>query len=55
VSRDAKLARQTVLVIDGSSGIGVETARLAREEGAEIIITARDPDRVYLLLLRAWL
>ena len=34
-------------MIDGSSSIGVETARLAREEGADVIITARDPDHVY--------
>jgi NAD(P)-dependent dehydrogenase (short-subunit alcohol dehydrogenase family) len=40
------LAGQTVVVIGGSSGIGLETARLARDEGAEVIITARDPDRV---------
>ena len=47
MSRAPQLGGQTVLVIDGSSGIGVETARLAREEGADVIITARDPDRVY--------
>jgi NAD(P)-dependent dehydrogenase (short-subunit alcohol dehydrogenase family) len=40
---------QTVLVIGGSAGIGLETARRARHEGAEVIITARDPNR----LLRA--
>jgi NAD(P)-dependent dehydrogenase (short-subunit alcohol dehydrogenase family) len=38
---------QVVVVIGGSAGIGLETARLAREEGAEVIITARDPDRLY--------
>jgi len=41
-----QLARQTLLVIGGSSGIGLQTARLAREEGADVIITARDPQRV---------
>jgi NAD(P)-dependent dehydrogenase (short-subunit alcohol dehydrogenase family) len=35
-----------VLVIGGTRGIGLETARLAREEGAELVITARDPDRL---------
>jgi NAD(P)-dependent dehydrogenase (short-subunit alcohol dehydrogenase family) len=40
------LRGQTVLVIGGSSGIGLETARRARAEGAELILTARDPDRL---------
>ena len=40
------LAGQTVLVIGGSSGIGLETARLARAEGAEVVLTGRDPDRL---------
>jgi NAD(P)-dependent dehydrogenase (short-subunit alcohol dehydrogenase family) len=34
-------------VIGGSSGIGLETARRARAEGADVIITARDPDRLH--------
>ena len=38
---------QTVLVIGGSSGIGLETARLARAKGANLILTARDPDRLH--------
>jgi NAD(P)-dependent dehydrogenase (short-subunit alcohol dehydrogenase family) len=33
-------------VIGGSAGIGLETARLARDEGAELIITARNPGRL---------
>ena len=41
------LLGQTVLVIGGSSGIGFETARLARAQGAGIILTARDPDRLH--------
>ena len=40
------LAGQTVVVIGGSGGIGLATARLARAEGAEVILTARDPDRL---------
>jgi NAD(P)-dependent dehydrogenase (short-subunit alcohol dehydrogenase family) len=41
------LLGQTVLVIGGSSGIGLETARLARAKGADIILTARNPDRLH--------
>jgi NAD(P)-dependent dehydrogenase (short-subunit alcohol dehydrogenase family) len=41
------LLGQTVLVIGGSSGIGLETARLARAKGAHVILTARDPDRLH--------
>jgi NAD(P)-dependent dehydrogenase (short-subunit alcohol dehydrogenase family) len=41
-----QLEGQTVVVIGGSAGIGLETARLARAEGAEVILTGRDPDRL---------
>jgi NAD(P)-dependent dehydrogenase (short-subunit alcohol dehydrogenase family) len=44
---DRDLLGQTVLVIGGSSGIGRETARLARAAGADIILTARNPDRLH--------
>nr|WP_211232994.1 SDR family oxidoreductase [Solirubrobacter soli] len=40
------LQGQTVVVIGGSAGIGLETARLARSEGADVIITARNADRL---------
>jgi NAD(P)-dependent dehydrogenase (short-subunit alcohol dehydrogenase family) len=40
------LAGQTVVVLGGSAGIGFETARLARAEGAELILTARDAARL---------
>jgi NAD(P)-dependent dehydrogenase (short-subunit alcohol dehydrogenase family) len=40
------LLGQTVIVIGGSAGIGLETARRARDEGADLILTARDPDRL---------
>jgi NAD(P)-dependent dehydrogenase (short-subunit alcohol dehydrogenase family) len=46
VSTAAQLAGQTVVVIGGSAGIGLETARQARQDGAAVIITARDPDRL---------
>ena len=47
MSGKLELAGQTVVVIGGSAGIGLETARRAREEGAEVILTARDPDRLH--------
>jgi NAD(P)-dependent dehydrogenase (short-subunit alcohol dehydrogenase family) len=40
------LLGQTVVVIGGSSGMGLETARLARARGAEVVLTARDPERL---------
>ena len=46
MSGNKDLAGQTVVVIGGTLGIGLETARRAREEGADVIITARDPDRL---------
>ena len=47
VQRERALLGQTVLVLGGSSGIGLETARLARAKGAAIILTARNPDRLH--------
>jgi NAD(P)-dependent dehydrogenase (short-subunit alcohol dehydrogenase family) len=41
-----QLSGQTVVVIGGSAGIGLETARLARVEGAEVILTGRNSDRL---------
>jgi NAD(P)-dependent dehydrogenase (short-subunit alcohol dehydrogenase family) len=40
------LRGQTVVVIGGSAGIGLETARLARAEGAEVVLAARDHERL---------
>ncbi len=40
------LTGQTVVVIGGSAGIGLETARRARAEGAEVILTGRHQDRL---------
>ena len=45
--REPELLGQTVVVVGGSAGIGLETARLARAEGAEVILTARNPDRLH--------
>jgi NADP-dependent 3-hydroxy acid dehydrogenase YdfG len=35
-----------VVVIGGSSGIGLETARLARAHYADVIVTARNAERL---------
>jgi NAD(P)-dependent dehydrogenase (short-subunit alcohol dehydrogenase family) len=40
------LLGQTVVLIGGSSGIGLATARLARVEGADVILAARDAEQV---------
>jgi NAD(P)-dependent dehydrogenase (short-subunit alcohol dehydrogenase family) len=45
--KEQQLAGQTVVVLGGSSGIGLETARRAREAGADVILTARDPNRLH--------
>jgi NAD(P)-dependent dehydrogenase (short-subunit alcohol dehydrogenase family) len=42
----AELAGQTVVLIGGSAGIGLETARRARAEGADVVLTGRDPERL---------
>lgn len=47
MSTAPQLAGQTVVLIGGTTGIGLETAKLARQEGAKVIITARDPDRLH--------
>ena len=44
--REPQLTGQTVLVLGGSSGIGLETARRARAEGAEVVITGRNTERL---------
>src|SRR5215471_15623554 len=44
--REPQLLGQTVVVIGGSAGIGLETARRARAEGADVILTARNPERL---------
>jgi NAD(P)-dependent dehydrogenase (short-subunit alcohol dehydrogenase family) len=44
--RPPELLGQTVVVLGGSAGIGLETGRRARGEGAKIILTGRDPERL---------
>ena len=44
LQRKPELLGQTVIVIGGSAGIGLETARRARTEGAKLILTGRNPE-----------
>jgi NAD(P)-dependent dehydrogenase (short-subunit alcohol dehydrogenase family) len=46
VTREPELLGQTVVLIGGSAGIGLETARRARQEGAEVVLVGRDPERL---------
>jgi NAD(P)-dependent dehydrogenase (short-subunit alcohol dehydrogenase family) len=46
IQREPGLLGQTVVVIGGSAGIGLETARRARAEGAKLILTGRNPGRL---------
>jgi NAD(P)-dependent dehydrogenase (short-subunit alcohol dehydrogenase family) len=41
-----ELGGQTVVLIGGSAGIGLHTARRAKAQGAEVILTGRNPDRL---------
>src|SRR5947208_6990977 len=41
-----KLLDQTVVLLGGSAGIGLETARLARSEGAEVVLVGRNAERL---------
>ncbi len=44
--RGPELLGRTVVAIGGSAGIGLATARRARAEGAEVILTGRNPERL---------
>ncbi|WP_393081391.1 SDR family oxidoreductase [Streptomyces sp. LN704] len=44
--RPYDLAGRTVVVIGGSAGIGLETARRVRAEGGRLILVGRDPERL---------
>src|SRR5882724_8998195 len=46
IRREPELLDQSVVVIGGSAGIGFETARRARAEGAKLILTGRNPERL---------
>jgi NAD(P)-dependent dehydrogenase (short-subunit alcohol dehydrogenase family) len=42
--RPRDLLGQPVVVIGGSSGIGLETGRLAGASGADVVLAGHDPD-----------
>ncbi len=44
--REPGLLGQTVVVVGGSAGIGFETARRARAEGASLVLTGRNAERL---------
>src|SRR5437879_3463864 len=44
--REPEHLEQTVVVIGGSACIGLETARRSRAEGAKLILTGRNPERL---------
>jgi NAD(P)-dependent dehydrogenase (short-subunit alcohol dehydrogenase family) len=44
--REPELLGQIVVVIGGSAGIGLETARRARAEGASVILAGRNSERL---------
>src|SRR5260221_5127676 len=46
IHREPELLGQTVVVIGGSAGIGFETARRAHAEGAKVILTGRNAERL---------
>ena len=46
IHREPELLGQTVVVVGGSAGIGFETARRARAEGAKVILTGRNAERL---------
>jgi NAD(P)-dependent dehydrogenase (short-subunit alcohol dehydrogenase family) len=45
-TREPRPPGQTVVVLGGSAGIGLETARHARGEGAEVVLVGRAPGRL---------
>jgi NAD(P)-dependent dehydrogenase (short-subunit alcohol dehydrogenase family) len=44
--REPELRGKTVVVIGGSSGIGLATARRAHSEGADVVLVGRDHERL---------
>ena len=46
IPRKPELLGQTVVIIGGSAGMGLETARRARGEGANVILTGRNAERL---------
>jgi hypothetical protein len=46
IRSEPELRGQTVVLIGGSASIGLERARRARVEGAKLILTGRNPERL---------
>ena len=46
---EGKFDNHVVVITGGSSGIGLAAARLFVQEGAQIVLIARDPDRLATL------
>lgn len=44
IQGESTLNGQTIVLIGGSAGIGLETARQAHAQGAKVILTARNPE-----------
>jgi NAD(P)-dependent dehydrogenase (short-subunit alcohol dehydrogenase family) len=44
--REPALVGQTVVLLGGSAGIGLETARLAHAEGADVVLVGRNQERL---------
>jgi NAD(P)-dependent dehydrogenase (short-subunit alcohol dehydrogenase family) len=40
------LAHSTVVILGGSSGIGLSTSKAAKAEGARVVVTGRSADRL---------
>lgn len=45
-SQTSELAGQTVVVIGGSAGMGLETARQVRAAGGKLVLVGRNPERL---------
>jgi NAD(P)-dependent dehydrogenase (short-subunit alcohol dehydrogenase family) len=45
-SQTSELAGQTVVVIGGSAGMGLETARQVRAAGGKLVLAGRNPERL---------
>ena len=43
---DTKLKDQTIVIVGGTSGMGLSIARLSAAEGGSVIIGSRSPEKV---------